>query len=98
MYTKMDYFDWDRKYKPISVDGCAKMFETYGEDLKEVVAADPNKVWTLVDGEDGETVIVNGYHFVNRIVYYITEVPFEDGEEIDVIDEDDIEEDYEDVL
>ena len=86
MYTKIDYFDWERKYKPIQLDGCARMFETYGEELEEVIATDPNKVWTLVDGDDGETVIVNGYYFVNRLVYYITEVPFEDGEEIDVID------------
>jgi hypothetical protein len=39
-----------------------------------------------VDGDDG-TYIVNGYHLVNRIHYFITEIPFE-GEFLEVLDTD----------
>jgi hypothetical protein len=34
-------------------------------------------VWTYVDGDDG-TYVTNGYHLVNRIGYFITEVPYDD--------------------
>jgi hypothetical protein len=57
------------------------MFETYGAEYESVAAAgaeNPNKIWTLVDGEDGETIIINGWAMVNRIGYFITEVPYDD--------------------
>ena len=66
-------------YKPItnqfdsnaSWGGC--MFETYGEELEFVMAQDPNHIWTIVDGED-DVEITNGYHLVNRIGYFVSEV------------------------
>ena len=69
---------WDAKYKPVTnhFDGTDK-FETYGEELDFVRAQDPRCIWTLVDGDDGNLYIVDGYHLVNRINYFITEVPFE---------------------
>ena len=83
--------EWTEKYKPvinhISHDsGWANendegtMFETYGDDLDYVIktADSPygaNTVWTWVDGDKG-TYIINGYHLVNRIGYFITKVPF----------------------
>ena len=69
---------WEEKYKPFTnqFDGSDK-FETYGEELEFVRAQDPRCVWTLVDGDDGNLYIVDGYHFVNRINYFVTEVPFE---------------------
>ena len=72
---------WDAKYKPMTnqFDGSDK-FETYGKELdyvRSVYDADPRRVWTLVDGDDGNLYIVDGYHLVNRVNYFITEVPFE---------------------
>jgi hypothetical protein len=71
---------WEAKYKPVTnhFDGTDK-FETYGEELEFVRAQDPRCIWTLVDGDDGNLYIVDGYHLVNRINYFITEVPFEDN-------------------
>jgi hypothetical protein len=37
----------------------------------------------LVDGDDGNMYIVNGYHLVNRINYFITANAF-DGEFLEV--------------
>jgi hypothetical protein len=76
---------WEAKYKPIKNQFTQKQegefvedkFETYGEELAFVLGADPRCVWTLVDGDDGNLYIVDGYHLVNRINYFITEVPFE---------------------
>jgi len=54
------------------------MFETYGKELEYVVET-VNKgradtVWTYVDGDNG-TYVIKGMHFVNRIGYFITELP-----------------------
>jgi hypothetical protein len=57
-------------------------FETYGEEVEFVQKADNKYIWTEVDGEEG-TYIVAGYHWVNRIHYYITENPW-DNDDIEV--------------
>lgn len=54
------------------------MFETFGKEL-EFVKKQPNeKVWTFL-AEDDVTWISEGYHFVNRIGYFVTEVPAAPG-------------------
>jgi hypothetical protein len=69
--------NWIAKYKPreniISGDmGWNRLiFETYGADLDYVMAQPTNKVWTWVDTDTG-TAIINGYHLVNRIGYFVT--------------------------
>jgi hypothetical protein len=53
---------------------CPGMFETYGQDLQTVLAiaaTHPQRVWTLVDTDYG-TAWINGYHYVNRILYAVT--------------------------
>ena len=56
-------------------------FETHGADLEYVMAVynkTPSRVWTMLDDdENGEIVIRNGLHHVNRIAFIIT---VEDGE------------------
>jgi hypothetical protein len=79
---------WIAKYQPIKNQYAKKQagefvedkFETYGNDLEFVLSVcktDPRKVWTLVDGDDGNLYIVDGYHLVNRINYFITKNPLE---------------------
>jgi hypothetical protein len=88
----MNYEQWEETYKPkmnhlVPPEDGQQTFETYGIELGYVLGVadtQPNRVWTVVDGEGG-TYIVNGYHLVNRINYYITEVPFE-GEFLEVLD------------
>jgi hypothetical protein len=40
-------------------------------------------VWTWVDGNDG-SYIVDGWHMVNRIGYFITAIPCEFDEDITI--------------
>jgi hypothetical protein len=68
--------EWTQKYRPYT-NGDNDKFETYGEDLEYVKKQDPRCVWTLVDGDDGNLYIVDGFHYVNRINYLVTSVPFE---------------------
>ena len=84
-----DQFDaWDAKYQPEKNHFAKKQqgefvedkFETYGEELDYVLSianSEPNRVWTLVDGDDGNLYITNGYHLVNRFNYFVTKNPCE---------------------
>jgi hypothetical protein len=66
------------------------MLETFGEELevaKAAYAADPRTVWTVVDSDDGDgLVVVPGWHHVNRQGYIVCETPFGD-EHIEVVDD-----------
>ena len=59
-------------------------FETYGEESAYVYSIDPHFVWTEMDGDDGGIYIVEGRHFVNRIVYYVCRTPWLDGESYEI--------------
>ncbi len=55
-----------------------KLFETFGAEhnyVQTVVKEEPDRVWTVVDA-DGKWYIAQGYHYVNRVGYLITEKPF----------------------
>ena len=83
--------EWDHHFKPMvnHLDKNASfddgsggiMFETYGEEYDYVAAIghkEPNRIWTYIDDEEGNTCIINGWAFVNRIGYFITEKPYDD--------------------
>jgi hypothetical protein len=99
MFKEITEEDWVMDYQPIenhiepegSFEG--HMFETYGEELDFVLSHDTHNIWTYIDGDSGNPVIVNGYSLVNRIGYFITDVPWSEGDTINVslvdYDEDD---------
>jgi hypothetical protein len=60
-----------------SWDGC--MYETFGEEdayVRQVAENTPLVVWTQVSDDDGELVVVNGWHSVNRMGHLICAVPY----------------------
>ena len=85
------YEQFEETYKPqknpfiqdSSYDGC--MFETYGVELAHVKEQDIKNIWTLIDSENENWYIVPGYSIVNRLGYFICEIPWED-ENIEVDD------------
>lgn len=88
MNTQMIYEEWTEKYKPMAnhlvsdPEDYLVTFETFGDEYKFVLETneiDPRRIWTLIDGDEG-TYVVDGWHYVNRICYFVTEEPFE-GEE-----------------
>ena len=88
MEGELKWDEWVEKYKPIKnhitkyPDPNAEYepFETYGEEWEFVKSQDPKYVWTEIDG-DMSTLLVAGVSWVNRMVYYICEVPWEDENE-----------------
>ena len=86
VFLEMSFEDWVKQYKPIynHIDKNASfqdesdnglMFETYGDEVEFVKSQSPENIWTYGDGDDGGGYIWNGWHLVNRIGYFVTEVP-----------------------
>lgn len=74
----MNYDEFEGKYKPIENhlgDAGTYLFETYGQEVDFVSTQNKNFVWTLVEGDEG-LYIVPGFHYVNRLNYLVTEVPW----------------------
>jgi hypothetical protein len=89
---KLSQQEWEDEFKPIpnhldnnasfqDENGIGIMFETYGEELDFVKSRNPLNIWTLMDCDEHEDgcVISQGFHFVNRIGYFITEKPFKNN-------------------
>jgi hypothetical protein len=84
-FIEMDFDTWCDVYKPIinHIDSNASfdngyggiMFETYGDEVEFVKSQSPANIWMYGQGDDGGTYVWNGWGFVNRLGYFITEVP-----------------------
>lgn len=80
-FVQMDFDKWFDTYKPIknpyddnaSFNGC--MFETYGDEVAFVKEQPQSNIWMYGQGDDGGTFVWDGWGFVNRLGYFITEVP-----------------------
>ena len=89
-FIEMEFEEFVETYKPITnhIDKNAAfdglMFETYGAEVEFVKAQDENRIWMYGDGDDGGSYLWSGWGFVNRLGYFITEVPFPDNTTIQV--------------
>jgi len=54
------------------------MYETFSPEIDHVKAQNPEYIWTLIDGENNNSWIIPGFHFVNRLGYFITKNPWTD--------------------
>jgi hypothetical protein len=73
--------EWADKFKPktnhFGNNENDRMYETYGEEWEYIKSLDPKYVWTFLSGDMCD-VMVAGIAFVNRLGYYVCEVPWED--------------------
>ena len=77
----LTYDDWCAAYAPLKnpvrkdapFDGT--MFETFGDELAFVRDQPADRIWSLVQGDDGDLYVVSGYHLVNRLGYFVTGRP-----------------------
>jgi hypothetical protein len=85
-FIEQTFESWLEEFKPITnhldpnasfqdESGKGIMFETYGDEVEFVKKQDPRCIWTYGDGDDGGGYIWNGWHFINRLGYFITEIP-----------------------
>jgi hypothetical protein len=92
---QIDEIEFAETYRPIlDADGSWRDFfwKDDPECLIAVEQATPERrVWTLTD-IGGFTLVAAGRQFVNRVAYYVTEVPWAEGEVVEVYDEEEYEE------
>lgn len=74
--------EWVDTYKPIKNEnndwgGDYSAFETYSPEVDFVWSKPNNLVWTEIDGDEGSYIIA-GKHLVNRLQYYVCEIPWTD--------------------
>jgi hypothetical protein len=89
MNTTMDLalIEFIRKYQPeLFPDGELKGYfaPAMGEDKKYLDSIDFHHIWTLVTADDDGDFILNGYHLFNRLSYFVTKIPWKDGEDITI--------------
>jgi hypothetical protein len=63
------------------------LFETFGEELEYVktMAISTKRVWTIIEGDQGNMFYVSGFRTVNRIGFVITTKDYkEEFEEVEI--------------
>lgn len=81
----MTYDEWVETYRPTRTgrpSDFSAMYETYGDDWAFVVSQPNQHVWTWLDcdSDDGD-IVVAGKAFVNRLGYFVCEVPWTDEDD-----------------
>jgi len=81
--------DWENYFKPIeneNEDGDLR-FDYYKDAFiyaeKEFVNKPYQHIWSLVDGDDGKLILLNGYHKVNTLNYLVCNIPWGTGKDSD---------------
>jgi hypothetical protein len=78
------------KYKPErTANGDTHLRDWFSDEDKKAiqVGIDENRLWTMIDGDNGTCPYVSGYHYVNRMHYLLTEVPYDPNDFITVDDD-----------
>ena len=81
MITTLTSEEWDEEFIPIMDGESYKDFhpKVVNDDEKKVLekALLEDRVWTLLEGDNGDLFLANGLHYVNRLDVYITEKPYD---------------------
>jgi len=92
-FVEITWDEWVERFKPVKnhitkyPDDHAEYdsFETYGAEQEFVATKIEDRlVWTMGDG-DMCTYLSNGYHYINRINYYVCTVPYEENVDYQII-------------
>ncbi len=79
MSRKTDYETFIQKFEPEETkENAIKLYETYEQEWKQKAGEECEFLWTLVEGDNDNWYIVPGFHYVNRMNYIITKVPWKD--------------------
>lgn len=92
----MSYEDWVYKYKPIrnpfneKQTGEDEDFQIGWSTLEENDLLNDNKgenrIWTMIEGERDSIWLKSGYHRVDRLHHFITEIPYEKEFQIEYLE------------
>lgn len=93
----MSFEEWKDKYKPILNPFKEIKLEVIDEDyeigfstleendlIKDNIGE--NKIWTVITGERDSVYLTTGYHRINRINHFISQIPYEGEVQIQLIE------------
>lgn len=89
VYLRLSEDEWKDTYKPFM---CAKnkgSLLALGYDTAGRIADDPARsdcLWTQMQADD-VILVANGWHYVNRLEYHLTEIPYDGVVPVEVYDE-----------
>jgi len=92
--TYLTFDQWAEKYKPIKNELTNReeyngwMFETFDKDdmfIRHFAMEKPNQVWTILTGGECGDTLVQGFHYVDRFCHFITEIPFSNDENVEIL-------------
>ena len=69
--------EFETKYQPIPCPEDGGFYWNNDKHPDLIQAAKEYRLWTAVDGDDGATALLSGWHLVNRFAYVVTAVPFD---------------------
>ena len=72
----MNFQEWVETYKPVNI------IEPVGWGIDVINSTEEKYIWTLLECEGYH--IISGAHWVNRITYIICAIPYDDGDWIDI--------------
>lgn len=95
-YLEMNMEEWEAMFHPITnhldehasfqnENGEGIMFETYGDEYTFVNSQPHHNIWTYHHGDENSTYITNGMGIVNRLGYFVTELPCPEDTEVFVV-------------
>jgi hypothetical protein len=71
---------WNDRFGDVIENNGTSLYETYGDDLEKVKAADPLSVWTVIETENENQYLRPGFHLVDRIGFVLSENPITEQE------------------
>ena len=71
--------EFSDRYRPVPNPNSDPNNPDYRHEFEDVKDLDPNKVWSVVEGDDEGGYALAGFHVVNRLFYLVTEVSWETG-------------------
>ena len=83
--TVMTWEEWESTYKPTPNPDSTDIgyWQAFYDDLADIPAdVEPHHIWTMVDGDGRYANLECGIHLFNRLGYFVTEVPWNEDEEI----------------
>lgn len=72
--------EWEATYQPTPNPAKQEhevFWQAYYDSLRDIPKSVPHeRIWTMIDGDGIYAHLVSGIHIVNRLGYFVTDVPW----------------------
>lgn len=69
--------EWEDTYKPTPLKDDNGYWASFFDNVRDIPKDIPHeRIWTMIDGSGIYTEIVSGIRLINRLGYFVTDVPW----------------------